>query len=154
MQILVYLSIGLAVGLASGSLGIGGGVLLAPALIWLCQFESGRAAGTSLAVLMIPVCLPAAWQAWSQERVDLEAVAWIAAAFAVGGWFGGGLAPALPEASLRLALGGLLVVIGVQFVAGAAGTLAGLAALLAGLVGAVWLRSSPGRATADLDYHI
>ncbi|MBL8792532.1 MAG: sulfite exporter TauE/SafE family protein [Planctomycetia bacterium] len=175
MKILLYLSIGLSVGTVSGSLGIGGGVLLVPALIWLCQFEPGRAAGTSLPVLMIPVCLPAAWKAIGQERVDLEAACWIAAAFAVGALLGASLVPSLPEPLLRLCLGGLLIAIGWQFVIGFVGTSEGTpggvsALLLAGttmLGGLVLARgrvasaaagtllpAANGQSAADLDYHI
>ena len=50
----------LTVGGVSGVLGIGGGVLLVPALIWLCRFEPLKAAGTSLAILIPPIGLPAA----------------------------------------------------------------------------------------------
>ena len=116
MKVLLYLSIGLTVGSLSGSLGIGGGVLLVPVLIWLCEFEPGRAAGTSLAVLMIPVCFPAAWKAFGQGRVDLEAALWIAAAFAVGAYGGASAVPHLPEPTLHLLFGFLLIVVGVRFV--------------------------------------
>lgn len=115
MKILLYLSIGLTV----GSLGIGGGVLLVPILIWLCEFEPARAAGTSLAVLMIPVCFPAAWKAFGQGRVDLEAALWIAAAFAVGAYGGAAAVPFLPKSTLRLLFGFLLIVVGVRFVGAA-----------------------------------
>ncbi len=70
--IIVYVVIGLLVGSVSGALGIGGGVLLVPALMWLCRFEPARAAGTSLAILIPPIGLPAAMKAYSEKRVDLE----------------------------------------------------------------------------------
>jgi len=172
MKLWLYLSIGLSVGTVSGSLGIGGGVLLVPALIWLCQFEPGRAAGTSLAVLMIPVCLPAAWKAIGQERVDLEAACWIAAAFAVGALLGASLVPSLPEPLLRWCLGGLLIAIGWQFVtsiignsAGASGVATALTGitLLGGILGARRRSTVPapspmlalhGPLGPDVDYHI
>ena len=61
MQTLLLLAIGLAIGTISGALGIGGGVLLVPALIWLCRYDFPKAAGTTLAVLVPPIGLPAAW---------------------------------------------------------------------------------------------
>ena len=128
MNIFLYLGIGLTVGCASGALGIGGGVLLVPALIALCHFEPGRAAGTSLAVLMIPVCLPAAWKALGQGRVDLEAAGWIAAAFAVGAYAGVSAVPYLSEQLLRFLFGLLLIGIGVRFLVQVNDTAYGLAA--------------------------
>lgn len=116
MKVLLYLSVGLTVGGLSGSLGIGGGVLLVPILIGLCAFEPARAAGTSLAVLMIPVCFPAAWKALGQGRVDIEAALWIAAAFAVGAYGGASAVPYLPEPTLHLLFGFLLIIVGMRFV--------------------------------------
>lgn len=134
MKVFLYLSIGLTVGSLSGSLGIGGGVLLVPILIWLCEFEPARAAGTSLAVLMIPVCFPAAWKAFSQGRVDLEAALWIAAAFAVGAYGGASATPFLPESTLRLLFGFLLTIIGARFVLAALPDWDGMTApMMAGL---------------------
>jgi len=161
MHTLLYLGIGLTVGAASGALGIGGGVLLVPALIFLCQFEPGRAAGTSLAVLMIPVCLPAAWKALGQGRVDLEAAVWIAAAFAVGAYAGASAVPYLSEQLLRLGFGVLLIAIGVSFVAQvndaplalAAMFLAGVAGVLARIPGRREAVSAPA-AGPSLEYHI
>src|SRR5262245_28980991 len=115
MKVVVYLGIGLGVGSLSGTLGIGGGVLLVPALIWLCQFEPARAAGTSLAVLMIPVCMPAAWKAFGQGRVDLEAALWIAGAFVIGAYCGSSVVPYLSAGTLRLLFGWLMIGVGLRF---------------------------------------
>lgn len=172
MKVLVYLSIGLTVGSLSGSLGIGGGVLLVPILICLCGFEPSRAAGTSLAVLMIPVCFPAAWKAFGQGRVDLEAALWIAAAFAVGAYGGASAVPYLPEPTLHLLFGFLLIVVGVRFVCAVlpetdcsmtgmtASVLAVVAACLAGRrqLGALtsWRAPDPRMDSSERihDYHI
>ena len=68
--IILYVMIGLVVGSVSGALGIGGGVLLVPALVWLCRFEPAKAAGTSLAILIPPIGLPAAMKAFHEKRVQ------------------------------------------------------------------------------------
>jgi hypothetical protein len=116
MRIVVYLLIGGVIGAMSGALGIGGGVLLVPALIWLCGFKYLKAAGTSLAVLVPPIGLPAALEAYYHERVDLEAAVCIAAAFAFGAYFGARLVPYLPEEMLRLLLGLLMAFIATRFI--------------------------------------
>ena len=66
-QYLIYIAIGLTIGSISGMLGIGGGVLIVPALMWLCGFEAKKAAGTSLAILIPPIGLPAAWRFYQQQ---------------------------------------------------------------------------------------
>jgi uncharacterized membrane protein YfcA len=118
-MIIVYVVIGLLVGSVSGALGIGGGVLLVPALMWLCRFEPAKAAGTSLAILIPPIGLPAAMKAYSKNYVDLEAALWIAGAFTVGAYFGASVVSRIPEFTLRLMFGTLMIYVGVRFLTGA-----------------------------------
>src|SRR5260370_1267920 len=113
MEIFVYLGIGLTVGLVSGTLGIGGGVLMLPALVLLCGFSPAQAAGTTLAVLVVPVVLPAALEYGSRGHINVQAALWIAMAFAVGGYGGAVLRnqEVLPEATIRLCFGLLMMYI-------------------------------------------
>jgi uncharacterized membrane protein YfcA len=116
MRILLYLAIGLAIGSLSGALGIGGGVLLVPALIWLCKFDITKAAGTSLAVLVPPIGLPAAWKFYVEKRIDLDAAFWIAAAFAVGAYFSAAMVHQIPQQTLRSAFGFIMIYIAMRFI--------------------------------------
>jgi hypothetical protein len=118
MKILLYLAIGMTIGTVSGALGIGGGVLLLPALIWLCAMAPKTAAGTTLAVLVVPVVLPAVLKYHSMKYLDLEAALWIAAAFAVGGYVGAYLSVhhVLPEYTLRLLFGLMMVYVAMRFI--------------------------------------
>jgi len=117
-MIIVYVVIGLLVGSVSGALGIGGGVLLVPALMWLCRFEPAKAAGTSLAILIPPIGLPAAMKAYNESRVDLAAALWIAGAFTVGAYFGASYVSRISEFTLRLMFGTLMIYVGVRFLIG------------------------------------
>ena len=138
MRILLVLAIGLTVGTISGALGIGGGVLLVPALIWFCGFEHTRAAGTSLAVLVPPIGLPAAWKYYVERRIDLDAAIWIALAFAIGAYFGASIALHLPVRALRLGFGLMMIYIAIRFLFTADSEVANAAAGLAGVTIA-WL---------------
>jgi uncharacterized protein len=146
MRILLYLGIGLTVGSVSGALGIGGGILLVPALIWFCGFEPRIAAGTTLAVLVVPVVLPAAWRYHAARLTDVEAALWIAAAFAVGGYCGAYLVVhhLLPEVALRIGFGLVMVFIAVRMILSAdseaANAAAGLTAMLGGWLLFLYLR--------------
>src|SRR5262245_61727540 len=111
MRILLYLLIGLVIGSISGALGIGGGVLLVPALIWLCKFDMTRAAGTSLAVLVPPIGLPAAWKFYVEKRIDLDAALWIALAFAVGAYLSAAMVHQIPQQVMRSAFGFIMIYI-------------------------------------------
>ncbi len=115
MRIVLYIVIGFAIGSVSGIMGIGGGVLLVPALVWLCGFTPMRAAGTSLAVLVPPIGLPAAWKYYVEGRMDLLVAAWIAAAFAVGAYAGASIVDRLPEQFLRLTFGSVMIYLALRF---------------------------------------
>jgi uncharacterized protein len=115
MDILFFIGIGLAVGAFSGVMGIGGGVLIVPALIWLCGFDIKKATGTSLAILVPPIGLPAAVQAFRKDQVDIAAALWVAAAFVVGAYASRALIEYLPEQALRLLFGLLMVYIAFRF---------------------------------------
>src|SRR5262245_42560961 len=120
MNILLYVAVGLAIGSVSGTLGIGGGVLLMPALIWLFGFEHPKAAGTTLAILAFPIGLwPAVWKYYQQGVLtwdDLGKACWIAGGFGLGALLGATYVTQIPKPLLQLCFGLLLVYIGVRFV--------------------------------------
>src|SRR5262245_1676308 len=145
MRILAYLLVGLTVGGLSGLLGIGGGVLLVPILVWLFGFDQSKAAGTTLATLVMPVALPAAWKYYSSRLIDLEAAVCIAVAFAVGGYLSAGFVHHVPERLLRQGFGLLMLYIGARFLLSAnseaANMTAGLVAAGLGWVAYLTLRA-------------
>ena len=112
---MIYIVIGFTIGSASGAMGIGGGVLLVPALVWLCGFTPARAAGTSLAVLVPPIGLPAAYRYYAEGRMDLAAALWIASAFVLGAYLGAAVVDRLPEEILRLAFGAVMIYVALRF---------------------------------------
>lgn len=85
---MVYLVIGLVAGVCSGLFGIGGGVLIVPALIFLKAFKPQAAVGTSLAALLLPVGALGAWQYWKAGDVQWKASLAIALGLLLGAWVG------------------------------------------------------------------
>ncbi len=138
-DLVIFLALGGVIGSLSGALGIGGGVLMVPALVWLCDFDYRKAAGTSLAVLALPVLLPAAWKYHSEKHVDVIAAAFIALAFAGGAYLGAGVVKHVPEHWLRFGFGLMMIYVAVRLMiasdshvaAAAAGLLSAAAAWLA-----------------------
>jgi len=116
---LLFAAIGLVAGLLSGVFGIGGGVVIVPALIYLAGFSQHRAIGTSLAVLLPPIGLAAVWEYYRQGQVNVSAAMIIAAAVFVGGWFGAVVAGGISGPYLRLAFGVFVVTLGLYLVLGA-----------------------------------
>jgi uncharacterized protein len=110
----LYLLLGLLVGLLSGVVGTGGGVLIVPALVLLFNMGQRKAQGTSLGALLLPIGLLAFWEYYKAGNVDVTAALLIALGFAVGGYFGGLWAQHLPEPVLRRVLGILLLVVSLR----------------------------------------
>ncbi|HEY6308572.1 MAG TPA: sulfite exporter TauE/SafE family protein [Candidatus Angelobacter sp.] len=114
----LYLLLGLFVGVVSGVVGTGGGVLIVPALVYLFHMNQHKAQGTSLGALLAPIGILAFWEYRKAGNVDLTAALLIALGFAVGGYFGGLWAQHLSEPVLRRALGVLLLIVGVRLLLG------------------------------------
>jgi uncharacterized membrane protein YfcA len=112
--------IGLTAGVLSGVFGIGGGVVIVPALIYLAGFRQHMATGTSLAVLLPPVGIAAVAEYYRHGNVNLSAAAVIAIALTAGGWLGAVVANQTSGPYLRLAFGLFVVSLGVYLVLGAA----------------------------------
>ena len=113
-MILLYLLLGLVVGVISGVVGTGGGVLIVPALVFLFHMDQRRAQGTSLGALLAPIGILAFWEYHKAGNVDVSAALMIALGFAIGGYFGGHWAQHLSEPVLRRILGGLMLVVGAR----------------------------------------
>jgi uncharacterized membrane protein YfcA len=99
-NIIPYLILGFAAGVVSGMTGIGGGVIILPALVFLFGFSQHQAQGTTLALLVPPIDLLAAWIYYKQEYVDLTVAALVCLGFFFGGFLGAKVGTMLPNAVL------------------------------------------------------
>ena len=115
----LLVEIGLAAGLLSGVFGIGGGVVIVPALIYLAGFSQHRATGTSLAVLLPPIGFAATWEYYRHGNVDIGAAMIIASAVFAGGWVGALIANRTSGPYLRLAFGTFVIALGIYLTIGA-----------------------------------
>ena len=106
------LLVGLVVGLFSGVVGIGGGILFVPALLWLTGMDQHRAQGTSLGALLAPVGLFAFLEYYRKGNADLRIAALLGAGFLVGGYFGAVGAQQIPELWLRRIFAITLIAVG------------------------------------------
>jgi uncharacterized protein len=108
-MILLILILGLAVGVAVGLLGIGGGVVLVPAMVYLLHYDQHMAQGTSLMILLPPIGLGALRQYWKNNNVDLRAGIYCAVGFLLGGYLGGKWAVPMPSRYLQAIFGFFLM---------------------------------------------
>lgn len=115
----LYIAIGLAAGVLSGIFGIGGGVGIVPALIYLGGFTQHRATGTSLAVLLPPIGIGAMWEYYRHDNVNVQAAMIIAVAVFAGGWLGAIVANRVSGPYLRLAFSVFVISLGFYLLFGA-----------------------------------
>lgn len=108
----MILLVGLVVGLVSGVVGIGGGILFVPALIWLLGMDQHKAQGTSLGALLLPVGIFAFLEYYRKGNADIRVAALLAAGFLVGGYFGAVGAHHISDLWLRRIFALTLVAIG------------------------------------------
>jgi uncharacterized protein len=109
MHIVTVLALGMTAGVLVGLLGIGGGVVLVPAMVYLLGYDQHLAQGTSLFILLPPIGLGALREYWRNGNVDLRAGIACASGFLVGGYGGGVLAVPLPSRDLRGIFGVFLI---------------------------------------------
>lgn len=108
--------LGLIAGILSGLIGIGGGVLIVPALIFLFGFGQSRAQGTTLAMLVPPIGILAAWTYYRHGDVDVRTAVLLVIGFFFGGLIGARIAVALPSAVLEKVFGVALLLISLKMI--------------------------------------
>jgi len=108
----LLLLVGLLVGMLSGVVGIGGGILFVPALIWLLGMDQHKAQGTSLGALLAPVGILAFWEYYRKGNADLRVAMLLAAGFFIGGYFGAAGAQWIPDLWLRRVFAVTLILVG------------------------------------------
>jgi uncharacterized membrane protein YfcA len=115
-NILLYVVMGLVTGAVSGLIGIGGGIIIIPALIYLCGLSQHQAQGTTLALMVPPIGLLAAWTYYGRGDVNLKIAAFVCIGFFVGGLLGAKLAVSIPELMLRRIFGASLLIIALHMI--------------------------------------
>ena len=111
---LIYLAIGLAAGLLSGLFGIGGGILIVPALLLVARMAPGTATGTSLGALLLPVGALGAWEYYKNGHVDVRASLLIALGLLVGAFFGARFAQGIDPSTAKRAFAVFLLAVSVR----------------------------------------
>src|SRR5512146_1488484 len=99
--VLLLIIIGFAAGILSGLVGVGGGIIIVPALVFFLGFNQQQAQGTSLGLLLLPVGILAVINYYDKGHIDIRVVAIMSLAFILGGWLGSKLALSLPEITVK-----------------------------------------------------
>lgn len=116
MHMSLYLLLGFVAGVLGGLIGLGGGVIIVPALVFLFGFSQHRAQGTTLALMVPPIGLLAAWIYYKQGNVDLKVALLICVGFFLGGLLGAKVATSLSNAVLEKVFGVALLLIALKMI--------------------------------------
>lgn len=112
--ILLLLVAGLVAGVLSGLVGVGGGIIIVPALMLLLGFNQHEAQGTSLGLLLLPIGILAVINYYKQGYIDIKVVLIMAVAFTLGAWLGSKLSLSLSDVALKKIFAVFLVVIAIK----------------------------------------
>jgi len=116
-QTVVYLIIiGVTAGVLSGFIGIGGGIIIVPGLIYLLGLSQLQAQGTSLALMLPPIGILAFMHYYKAGNVDLKIAGIVAATFIVGGFFGAKLAHKVDENLVKIIFGLIMLLIALKLI--------------------------------------
>lgn len=112
--LLLLLIVGLAAGFLSGLIGIGGGIIIVPALVLFLGFSQKMAQGTSLGILLLPVGILAVLQYYKQGYLNVNYVLIVAAAFVLGGFLGSKLALSVSDEKMKKVFALILLLISLK----------------------------------------
>jgi len=116
--LIILLCIGLLAGILSGMVGVGGGIIIVPALVYFMSMSQHEAQGTSLAVLLLPVGILAVYNYYKAGSVDVRTTLIIASTFVIGGFIGSKISIALDQNLVKKIFGVFLLLVGIKMLLG------------------------------------
>lgn len=112
--VLIVVLVGIAAGILGGLVGVGGGIIIVPALIYFLGFSQKTAQGTSLGLIMLPVGILGVLQYYKQGHVDFRVVGILAVGFLIGSFFGSKIALGLSQETVKKIFAVLMILIAVK----------------------------------------
>lgn len=116
MTVVLYILIGLLAGTISGLVGIGGGVIIVPSLIYFFGLSQHLAQGTTLALLVPPIGILAFWTYYKQGHVDFNIAIFVCLGFLFGGLMGAKMATGISTVALRKVFGVVMLLISLSII--------------------------------------
>ena len=116
MSIFLYLLLGLVAGIFSGLIGIGGAIIIIPSLVLMFGMSQHLAQGTTLALMIPPIGLLAAWMYYKAGFVDFKVAALICLGFFIGGFIGAKFVTSIPDLLLRRIFGLVLLLAALKMI--------------------------------------
>lgn len=117
-EIIILLLVGLAAGFLSGMVGVGGGIIIVPALVYFLGFSQHSAQGTTLFMFLFPIGVLGVLNYYKAGYVDWRAAIFICVTFIAGSYFGSKLAVNIDQVTVKRIFGALIVVMGIKMLTG------------------------------------
>ena len=117
-QALILIIAGLMAGFIGGTLGVGGGIIMVPTLVFILGFTQHEAQGTSLATMLAPIGILAVINYYREGYVNMRFAAILMITFVIGSYVGSKFAVSLPDKSLKQIFGILMLVVGLKMILG------------------------------------
>lgn len=114
--ILVLVFLGILAGALSGFVGVGGGLIIVPALIYFLHYNQLQAQGTSLAVLLLPVGIMAVMHYYKAGHIQIPAALCIGLGFVFGAYFGSKIALSISMTQVKFFFGCLMLVMSIKMI--------------------------------------
>ena len=114
--LLILIGIGLAAGILGGMVGLGGGLIIIPGLVMLLGLAQKEAQGTSVAIMLPPIGILAAYNYYKAGYVNIKYAMIIAVAFILGGWLGSKMAVVLPDAVVKKVFAVVMIVTALKMI--------------------------------------
>ncbi|NNK80798.1 MAG: sulfite exporter TauE/SafE family protein [Flavobacteriales bacterium] len=112
--LLILLLTGLTAGMLGGFIGVGGGIIIVPAMIYFMGMNQFQAQGTSLAMMLPPIGILAVWNYYKAEAVDMKAAMILAVAFIIGGYLGSKMSLRLDPDKVKLGFGVFMLFVAIR----------------------------------------
>jgi len=116
ISVIILLSIGLLAGFLSGMVGIGGGIVIVPVLVYYLGFSQHTAQGTTLALFLMPIGLLGVFNYYKAGYVDIKSALIIATTFVLGSYLGSKLALKLDQQTVKKVFGIMILIISLKMI--------------------------------------
>jgi uncharacterized membrane protein YfcA len=113
-EIIILLSIGLIAGFFSGLVGIGGGIIIVPVLVYFLHFTQQQAQGTTLFMFLFPIGILGVYNYYKAGYMDWKAAAFMGLTFVIGSFFGSKIAVSIDQQSVKKVFGIFVILVGIK----------------------------------------
>jgi uncharacterized membrane protein YfcA len=116
--VFILLTLGLVAGVLSGMIGIGGGIVIVPALVYFLGYNQHQAQGTVLFMFLLPIGLLGVFNYYNSGNIEFKTAFIMACTFVAGSYFGSKIAISVDQATLKKVFGGILFLVSIKMILG------------------------------------